>query len=123
EPALNGFSKEISDERNGKGEWKLLFTTKIETERLEVLLDNYLPLGQSIDFLTIDVEGFDYEVLLSNNFQKYKPILILVEIYSNCFDDLLDNRITNLLQKEGYKIYAKTVNTVFYINSSYIIKK
>lgn len=122
EPALNGFSKEISDKRNGKGDWKLLFTKSIETERLEVLLDKNLPLGQNIDFLTIDVEGYDYEVLLSNNFKKYKPTLILVEIYSNCFEDIYHNKITNLLEKVGYKIYAKTVNTVFFIDKNFINK-
>lgn len=118
EPALNGFSKEISDERNGKGDWKLLFTTQIETERLEELLDKYLPLDQKIDFLTIDVEGFDYEVLLSNNFKKYKPTLILVEIYSNYIDELYENEIAKLLYSEGYKLYAKTANTVFFLINS-----
>ena len=47
---------------------------------LEDILDNYLPKNQEINFLTIDVEGLDFDVLKSNNFEKYKPKMILIEI-------------------------------------------
>jgi hypothetical protein len=41
-------------------------------------LDKYVPPGQEIDFLSVDVEGLDYDVLLSNNWQKYRPKVIVV---------------------------------------------
>jgi FkbM family methyltransferase len=34
---------------------------------------------KKIDFLKIDVEGFEYEVLRSNNWAKYRPTVICVE--------------------------------------------
>lgn len=40
---------------------------KIKTTTLASLLDTYLPPSQKIDFMTIDVEGLDMEVLQSNN--------------------------------------------------------
>ena len=120
EPALNSFSKELSNERNGKRDWRILFTKDIETQRLEELLDSNLPLNQRIDFLTVDVEGYDYKVLLSNNFNKYRPKLILVEIYSSCIDDIYNDQISVLLKEKGYKLYAKTVNTTFFIDETQI---
>ena len=46
----------------------------MRTRTLENILDEYLPEGQLIDFLTIDVEGMDFEVLKSNNWEKIQTI-------------------------------------------------
>jgi hypothetical protein len=60
EPALNGFSKELSDERkNANNNYHIIFETSTLTE----ILDNNLPQNQEIDFLSIDVEGLDFMVL------------------------------------------------------------
>src|SRR5579862_4112028 len=80
EPALNGFSKEHSEELNRTSKlYKIIKEIEVETYPLADVLDKYLPPGQKIDFLTIDVEGFDLIVLKSNNWAKYKPSFILVE--------------------------------------------
>src|SRR5690606_16507344 len=54
EPALNGFSKEISEKRNQSGSYKIIKTVDIETFPLSEILDKHLPPNQKIDFLTID---------------------------------------------------------------------
>lgn len=117
EPALNGFSKELSEQRNGKGNYFIEFTTDIETITLEKVLDEHLPLNQKIDFLSIDVEGLDYEVLISNNFNKYQPKVILIEILGQNMTDIENNNISKFLNKYGYTLYAKTINTVFFISN------
>lgn len=116
ETALNGFSRELSEQRNGTGDWKLKFTKDIETITLEEILDTNLPAGQHIDFLTIDVEGFDFEVLKSNNFEKYKPTVILIEILESGLEDIENSEISKLLKKHNYSVYAKTINTVFFVS-------
>jgi len=118
EPALNGFSKEISNERNNKNNYKIIHKIEIETTTLEDILDKYLPKNQQIDFLSIDVEGLDFEVLQSNNFSKYRPKVILVEILGSNLSKLYDNKITQYLLHYGYQIYAKTVNTVIFKRKS-----
>ncbi len=60
-------------------QYKLLFTRPIPTRPLADILDEYLPANQTIDFLTVDVEGLDLAVLRSNNWQKYRPVVILTE--------------------------------------------
>jgi len=114
EPALNGFSKELSEERDGKGSYFVKFTKDIETSTLEEILDNNLPKVQSIDFLSIDVEGLDFNVLKSTNLEKYHPKVILVEILNSSLADIQVSKIYKFLTDAGYEFYAKAVNTVIF---------
>ena len=114
EPALNGFSKELSEERDGKGSYFVKFTKDIETSTLEEILDNNLPKDQSIDFLSIDVEGLDFNVLKSTNLEKYHPKVILVEILNSSLADIQVSKIYKFLTDAGYEFYAKAVNTVIF---------
>ena len=117
--ALNGFSKELSDKRDGKGEYQIEFTKEIETTTLKDILNKYLPENQNITFLSIDVEGLDFKVLKSNDFEKYKPKVILIEILGSRLIDIDNNEISKYLSQYGYSIYAKTVNTSFFITSEF----
>lgn len=118
EPALNTFSKELAVEYE-KENYFIKFTRDIETTTLEDILDRNLPRNQDIDFLSVDVEGLDLMVLRSNNFEKYKPKIVLIEILGNSFSEIENNKIADYLRQYGYSIYAKTVNTVFFINNSF----
>lgn len=113
EPALNGFSKEISEERDQSGSYKIVQTLDIETFPLSEVLDKYLPPGQKIDFLTIDVEGLDLQVLRSNNWEKYKPNFILVEDQID-FENLSGSEVYLLLLEKNYELAAKTSRTLFF---------
>lgn len=120
EPALNGFSKELSEQRNGQGNYLIKFTKDIETATLEEILDQNLPQNQQIDFLSIDVEGLDFMVLKSNNFEKYKPKVILIEILESSLSDIEHNEITKYLREYRYTTYAKAVNTVIFIEHDFL---
>ncbi|TDK42026.1 FkbM family methyltransferase [Algoriphagus formosus] len=119
EPALNGFSKELSEKRDGHDNFKLLFTKDIETFTLEEILDQYLPKDQTIDFLSVDVEGLDFEVIRSINLEKYKPKVILAEILRNSLSNLDQNPMLGYLEGYGYSVMAKTVNTAFFIHEDF----
>jgi len=114
EPALNGFSKELSEERNNTSKkYKIIKEVDVETYPLSDILDKYVPAGQKIDFLTIDVEGLDLMVLQSNNWDKYKPSYILVEDKID-FTNLSDSEVYRYLDERGYKMVAKTLRTLFF---------
>lgn len=114
EPALNGFSKELSEGVRSK-KYKILFTKKILTETLESILDRYLFSKQEIDFLSIDVEGLDYKVLKSNNWNKYRPKIVLVELLNFNYDNYKIDKCYELLTSNGYIFFAKTYNTGIFI--------
>jgi FkbM family methyltransferase len=115
-PAINSFSKELSVERNGVGNYRITSRLKIETITLEEVLDTYLPKGQGIDFLTIDVEGLDYQVLRSNNWEKYQPSVILIEAGQLTCEEALAVEISTFLKEKGYYLIAKTLDNLIWIN-------
>lgn len=120
EPAINTFSEEIAKKANSP-EYRIIDVIELDTLTLEEILDINLEAGQKIDFLDIDVEGFDFNVIKSNNWQKYRPKVILVEILkiTNIFD-LKDNEIVKYLEETGYQFFAKTYNTIIFIETEYI---
>ena len=67
EPALNGFSSILATKYQNHPHYHLIETFSIPTHKLSDILDKYMPLETEIDFLSIDVEGLDFEVLRSNN--------------------------------------------------------
>jgi FkbM family methyltransferase len=123
EPALNGFSKELSEQRNGRGNYFIKSTKDIETSTLEQILDDKLPKSQVIDFLSIDVEGLDFMVLKSNNFEKYKPNVILIEVLGSNLNDIGNNEISLFLNNHGYSFFAKAVLTVVFIRNDFFDEK
>lgn len=110
ETAYNGFSKELSEERINNG-IKLNFKKDIQTETLSNILDKHLPENVNIDFMSIDVEGLDLDVLKSNNWDKYKPKIVLIETYGSSLESALSSDINQFLKQHGYLAVAKTVNT------------
>ncbi len=69
EPALNTFS-ERDAHKNNRPPYKIVNTLQIRVDTLARVLDEYLPLGISVDFMTIDVEGFDHEIVSSNDWER-----------------------------------------------------
>ena len=64
--------------------------------------------------LTIDVEGYDYEILNDIDFDTYSPWLIQVEP-SDWIISGNSNRIANLLSKKGYHLISETDVNQLYI--------
>jgi len=114
EPALNSFSEQVSKKIDAEsGKYKIIKELDIDVLPLGDVLDQHLPVNTPIDFLSIDVEGLDYQVLLSNNWDKYKPGVILVEENVNV-DDLNHSPIYQFLKGKGYSFFAKTLRTCVY---------
>lgn len=111
--ALNTFSKEVADERSRKAEYHVKEIINIKTQPLSAILAQHLPVNQNIDFLTIDAEGFDFQILQSNNWLKYKPSVVLIESDLS-YSELLTSDINAYMESKGFSLYAKTVKTCFF---------
>lgn len=115
EPAINTFdAKLVKKRKNDMVPYRIIEKRKIDIRPLGSLLDKYLPKNQAIDFLTIDVEGKDYEVLVTNNWQKYKPNYILIECHSLSYAETIKDRRSIFLMNRGYEMIAKTLNTAIF---------
>jgi FkbM family methyltransferase len=113
EPALNGFSKELAIARNEYRTWRLIRESEIKTKPLRDLLGEHLPKGRAIDFMSVDVEGLDLRVLKSNDWQKYRPAVVMVE--DGEADDPGSSSIVGHMLKNGYRFHCRTPLTSFFL--------
>jgi FkbM family methyltransferase len=114
DPALNTFRKDLALLHAG-GPYSIVKEVSIETMPLSELFDKYLPVHTKIDFLTVDVEGLDYEVLKSNDWSRYSPDFVLVECLGcTNVNSTTSDPIASLLLEHHYTMVAKTVNTAIF---------
>lgn len=110
EPALNGFCQKLATEYNKIAGNALIAQQEIETKTLAEIFDLHLPEHQAIDFLNVDVEGLEYDALVSNNWRKYRPKIVLVEALEPPYMDQEHRpRIIRFLEEQNYRLYAQTV--------------
>lgn len=115
EPALNSFSKELSHKRSdAESNYQIQDVVEVNVLPLCSILDRYLPKGQEIDFMSVDVEGLDFYVLESNDWSEYRPKFVLVEILGSSLYEIEQGRIGQFMSNVGYVLYAKCMNTVFF---------
>jgi len=93
---------------------KLLKKTTIASAPLKDILEKYFPANRKIDFLSVDVEGYDLEVLKSNDWNHFRPEYVLVECLCTSLPEIAKDDIYIYLKTHGYDIFAKTVNTFFF---------
>lgn len=120
EPALNGFAKELAHKYDTHPTHHLIATKTIPIYTLKEILDSNLPQGISIDFLSVDAEGLDFDILSSNDWEMYRPKIILAESYHRDMTTISTNPIYTLLQEQGYTLIAKTFNTLFFAQNTFL---
>jgi len=115
EPSLMNTMSPQQAKENEKFDWcKPKGTVMVPSMPLGKLLDKYLSPGAKINFMSIDVEGAEMTVLRSNNWEKYIPDVLLVEILNTRIEDILKTDVHRFLTEKHYVFYAKTGNTVIY---------
>ncbi|SEW49661.1 FkbM family methyltransferase [Chitinophaga arvensicola] len=114
EPALNTFSPEKVKEYTQAPQYRVIREKKIETWPLADILDQYLAGDVHIDFLTVDAEGLDMEVLRSNNWKKYRPAYVLAESQPLGLTQIHNSELCQFMEQVGYSLFAKTYYTYFF---------
>ena len=102
--AKNTISKEFgSDAKEQK---------KINSDTLNNIIENSKFKDSKVDFVSIDVEGNEMNVLNGFNLKKYKPKLILLEFilpnkkefYEKDINEITNSEVYNFLIKNEYKL-------------------
>lgn len=114
EPALNTFSEQEAHKKD-QHPYHIVNTLQIPVMTLTEILDKHLPVGVTIDFMTIDAEGFDHEIVCSNDWNRYRPRVVLVELLNTGIENLASHPTARLLGQLGYRSCAKTFNTCFFV--------
>lgn len=97
----SGLMNYVTFTKPEKGDYK-----EIEHKKLEDIIAQHLG-DKKIDFMSIDTEGFDIEVLKSNNWQKYRPSIILTEVTGVELADVFETPEYIFLKEQGYNAIGK----------------
>lgn len=117
EPALNTFDRARALQVSAQGSpYRIQEEMDIRTSPLRDVLATHVPVATLIDFMSIDVEGLDLEVLRSNDWQRFRPRILLVEDLATKLSDVSASPIYSYLTARGYELLAKTVYTFFYVD-------
>ena len=69
----------------------------IQCYNVNTLLAEHLPANTPIDVLDIDIEGYDEKVLSVLDWEKYRPLIVLVETHTDGIDELITSHTYQLL--------------------------
>lgn len=114
EPAVSTFDVQLADELAANSTYRLLDRREVKVRRLADILEEALPANQSIDFISIDVEGLDLDVMQSNDWKRFRSRCLLVEARDFDMNRPDENHVHQFALSVGYRLVAKTVNTLIY---------
>lgn len=107
---LSTFSRKDAVKHEKEG-FKILACEKVSVKRLDYIFSHYAK-GKKIDFISIDTEGYDLEVLKSNNWNKYRSQLICIEFGPQ--DTRNNAKKDTFLRSIHYsKIYQNGLNLIY----------
>lgn len=115
EPAHNTLSKEEAEHRNKVSDSKLKQVINIPLVNINLLIAKYFNGGKP-NIISIDVEGIDFEIIKTLDFDTYKPDMICIETLKYPLDPSgwKMQEINEFMLSKGYVIYGDTfINTIF----------
>jgi FkbM family methyltransferase len=120
--SINTFNKALAHQFARNFNLTLPKPQKVSVLAIQTILDEHLPQGQSIDFLSIDVEGFEWRILKAWDFKNHPPRYILVEdlaMEGTALDPrgwvrLNASEQHQFLVAQGYHFLGKTALTLLY---------
>ena len=95
-------------------EQSIVSEQKIHTQTLTEILDA-CNCPKKFDFLSVDVEEEDYYVLLSLDFSKYQPRLVLVEDESFDMEHPESNLIYSYMKANGYTLVGYILTNLYFM--------
>lgn len=117
----NSFSKEYIETNNLTDYVREIIPIKIKPLS-KVLSEINIP-DTGIDFLTVDCEGLDLEVLMSNDWNRFRPKIVITETYDFLKEDLY-SPLVKYMESLGYILTGKTIQGQFvgilvFVDNSY----
>jgi len=115
---LSTFSKQMADEYMNHG-YTMEGKKKVPVLKLSDIFSKYAK-NRFIHYISIDVEGYEVDVLKSNNWKKYRPLVICLEVHFSHINIVDDKKrelmIMNYLHSIGYLFFTKSDLNYFFIN-------
>lgn len=115
ESALNTFDPEHVAKFEALDAYQVEKIVEVEMRSLRDILEKNLTGSKEIDFLSVDVEGLDLEVLRSNDWKIFRPkVVIFEESPAPGVPAEIGGETCQFLESNGYKFLAKGIRSIFY---------
>lgn len=75
-----------------------------------------------INFLNLDVEGAELEIINSFDFEFFKPSIIAIEIHGNNIEEWLQSDVAKIILSKDYQAVGSAVITHFFVRKDEIVK-
>lgn len=110
--AVNTFDTKMAEvQQTG---FSLKGTSQIRVRPLSDILSETSAVGRTIDYMNIDCEGLDHEVLLSNDWSRFGAEIVTVELHDlNLMQSALHPSVQFMISK-GYVLRAHSLVTAFF---------
>lgn len=120
---LNTFSKEEAERCQSYGKHKIEKIISIDLMPVSDILKNHL-CGVP-NFVSLDVEGLDYQIIRSFNLTKWRPEVFCIETITYTEDNTeeKEKQIIDYMLSQEYMVYADTyINTIFVDRKKWITR-
>lgn len=120
-PTMSTFSFDEAKRLELETSFRIMEKKKVVVKKIQTVLEEYYS-GLFPDFLSIDVEGLELEILNSIDFENKFPIVICIETlsYSEMNNEKKENDLIDFLTNKGYFVYADTfINTILVKESNW----
>jgi len=96
--------------QNNQYNKSIVSQNKVEILTLaEIFINQFMVYGQVCDLLSVDVEGNNFEVLAGNDWQRFRPSYIIIEMPAAERLDI----VPYLYQKGYFLIFDNSLNGIF----------
>ena len=118
EPAVNSADKQMIDRHIKTGQFHPTGEIVVEAYPLAEILENYIPPGKELTFLSVDVEGMELEVLESNDWDRFRPRFIAVEwLEPPSVKVAMSTGVHDFLEQQEYELICKSPATLIFCES------
>ena len=122
--AINTVSKMLADKRKTKPREII----KKKSKSLNTIIESSPYNNKKINFMSIDIENYEYEALKYFNFQKYEIDLIVtecidinqqkLETHTQSLDYILNTKLYKLLEQNNYKLINWVNSDLVFVRKS-----
>jgi FkbM family methyltransferase len=112
--SLNTFSKTVAERYRTHGQQDIERVIRLPLVSINTLAEQYFE--SHPNFVSLDIEGLDFEVLRTFDFERFRPEVFCIETLTYTTDKTERKiiEIMELMTSKGYFSYADTfINTIF----------
>jgi len=112
--ALNTFSKSVAERYQSYGSQKIEKVVPVPLLPINQIIEQYCKIPPQ--FISMDIEGFELQILNTLDFKRFRPLVLCVETLTYT-EDRTESKLTDVIDfvcEQGYLLYADTfINSIF----------